>query len=59
MKVTIAPTGQMAEVKSIEKHHKNLDEAYVGDHIGFCLKGVSVRDVSRGFVVGDYGNEPC
>jgi elongation factor 1-alpha len=56
--VTIAPTGQQIEVKSVERHHERLDEAIPGDNIGFNLKGVSIKEIKRGFVVGESKNDP-
>jgi len=56
--VTFAPSNVTAEVKSIEMHHENKDIAIPGDNIGFCVRGVSVKDIKRGFVCGDAKNNP-
>jgi len=56
--VTFAPGGISTEVKSIEMHHTNLPSASPGDNIGFNLKGISVKDIRRGYVCGDSKNDP-
>jgi len=56
--VTFAPSMVTTEVKSIEMHHTALDFAAPGDNIGFCVKGLSVKDIRRGYVCGDAKNNP-
>jgi len=56
--VTFAPSMVTTEVKTIEMHHTSLDVAIPGDNIGFCVKGLSVKDIRRGFVCGDAKNNP-
>jgi elongation factor 1-alpha len=56
--VTIAPVQLTTEVKSIEMHHEQLQQAVPGDNIGFNVKGLSVKDLRRGYVVGDSKNDP-
>lgn len=56
--VMFAPSNIKTEVKSIERHNKNIVEAYPGDIIGFCLKGVSIGDIKRGYVCGSVDNPP-
>jgi len=51
--VTFAPGGITTDVKSIEMHHTNLPFASPGDNIGFNLRGISVKDIRRGYVCGD------
>jgi elongation factor 1-alpha len=58
MSVTFAPAGVTTEVKSIEMHHEQMQEAVPGDNIGFNCKNISVKDVRRGFVCGDAKNDP-
>lgn len=50
--VVFMPVGKKAEVKSIEMHHKRLEQAIPGDNIGFNVKGLDKNDVKRGDVVG-------
>ncbi len=42
------PGGAKGEVKSIEMHHEQHQEARPGDNIGFNIRGVSKADVKRG-----------
>jgi len=58
MVVTFAPAGVSTEVKSIEMHHEALTEATPGDNVGFNVKGLSIKDIRRGFVCGDSKNDP-
>jgi len=58
MEVVIAPTMVKGEVRSVEKHHIILPQAGPGDNIGFCVKGVTVKDVRRGYVAGDAKRDP-
>ena len=57
-KVVFMPPGVVGEVKSIEMHHKPLDEAVPGDNIGFNVRGVSKKDIKRGDVAGHLDNPP-
>jgi len=50
--VSIMPEGLTAEVKSIETHHTQMQEAMAGDNIGFNLRGVAKTDFRRGSVLG-------
>jgi len=54
-----APTGLVAEIKSVEMHHESLPQAVPGDNVGFNVKNVSVKDLRRGFVASDSKNEPA
>jgi len=58
MSVTFAPTGVTTECKSVEMHHEALQQAVPGDNVGFNVKGLSVKDIKRGFVCGDTKNDP-
>jgi elongation factor 1-alpha len=49
--VLIMPTGTKAEVKSIEMHHQQLQEAKAGDNIGFNLRGIGKGDIRKGDVL--------
>lgn len=55
--VTFAPVALTTEVKSVEMHHESLEEAIPGDNIGFNVKGVSVKDIKRGYVCGEAKND--
>ncbi len=56
--VIIMPEGKKAEVKSIEMHHKQLQQAQPGDNVGFNIKGVERKDIKRGDVIGPSSNPP-
>jgi len=58
MVVTFAPTGISTEVKSVEMHHEQLQQAVPGDNVGFNIKNVSVKEIRRGNVAGDSKNDP-
>ncbi|MEM3412185.1 MAG: translation elongation factor EF-1 subunit alpha [archaeon] len=57
-KVVIMPANVVGEVKSIEMHHQQMQEAEPGDNIGFNLKGVDKKLIKRGDVVGPVDNPP-
>merc|ERR1711934_768124 len=58
MLVAFAPAAITTECKTVEMHHTQMEEAIPGDNVGFNVKGVSVKDVRRGNVVGDSKNDP-
>jgi elongation factor 1-alpha len=58
MLVTFAPANITTECKTVEMHHTQMEEAIPGDNVGFNVKGISVKDVRRGHVVGDSKNDP-
>ena len=58
MKVSFAPANVETEVKSVEMHHESIPEAIPGDNVGFNVKGLSVKDIKRGYVCGDSKSDP-
>ncbi|MEM0014429.1 MAG: translation elongation factor EF-1 subunit alpha [Zestosphaera sp.] len=56
--VVFMPAGVSGEVRSIEMHHEQMDEALPGDNIGFNVKGISKTDIKRGDVAGHPQNPP-
>jgi elongation factor 1-alpha len=52
------PSNKSAEVKSIETHHTQIQQAESGDNIGFNVKGVSKDDIKRGDVAGRVNAPP-
>ena len=56
-KVKVLPgrtgTGIEGEVKTIEMHHENLQEAQAGDNVGINLRGIGKKDIARGDVICD------
>jgi elongation factor 1-alpha len=57
--ILFAPTNITSEVKSIEMHHTNLQQAVPGDNIGFNVKHVAVKDLRRGYVACDARKDPA
>lgn len=53
-----AGKGVTGEVKTIEMHHEQQQEAEPGDNIGFNVRGVEKKDIKRGDVVGPIDNPP-
>ena len=61
-KVIVVParegTGVTGEVKTIEMHHEQVNEAIPGDNIGFSVRGIGKKDIARGDVLGKVDNPP-
>jgi len=51
-KVIFNPPGVIGEVKSIEMHHEEINEALPGDNIGWNVRGISRTEIRRGDVCG-------
>ena len=58
MQVSFAPGDVKTEVKSVEMHHTSIPEAIPGDNVGFNVKGLSIKDIKRGYVCGDAKSDP-
>merc|ERR1712137_562455 len=59
MTVLFAPVGLSSEVKSVEMHHEAMEQAVPGDNVGFNVKGLSIKQLRRGFVASDAKNDPA
>ena len=61
-KVIVVPAregkGVSGEVKSIEMHHEQLQQAEPGDNVGFNVRGIGEKDIARGDVLGHADNVP-
>jgi elongation factor 1-alpha len=61
-KVIIVPAregkGVTGEVKSIEMHHEQMQQAEPGDNVGFNLRGIGKKDIARGDVLGHTDKVP-
>ncbi|HLC95933.1 MAG TPA: translation elongation factor EF-1 subunit alpha [Candidatus Nanoarchaeia archaeon] len=61
-KVIVVPgregKGVPGEVKTIEMHHEQMQEALPGDNIGFNVRGIGKKDIARGDVLGKADNPP-
>jgi selenocysteine-specific translation elongation factor len=49
--VTIHPLGKSIQIRSVQKHDDDVDEAHVGDRVGLALKGIESDDLDRGYVL--------
>ena len=59
MVATFAPTNVSAEVRSVEMHHDNLEEAIPGNNVGFNIRGLAVKDLRRGYVASNSKDDPA
>jgi len=61
-KVVVVPAregkGVTGEVKTIEMHHEQMQQAEPGDNIGFNVRGIEKKDIQRGDVLGPVSNPP-
>lgn len=61
-KVTFVPgregKGVSGDLKSIEMHHEQIQQAEPGDNIGFNVRGIGKLDIARGDVLGRSDNVP-
>ncbi len=59
-KVIIMPAregaGVKGEVRTIEMHHEQINEAIPGDNVGFSVRGVNKKDIARGDVLSHENN---
>ncbi|WP_142860222.1 translation elongation factor EF-1 subunit alpha [Salinigranum halophilum] len=58
MDVVFMPSDVGGEVKTVEMHHEEVDEAGPGDNVGFNVRGVGKDDIRRGDVCGEASNPP-
>ncbi len=56
--VEFQPSDIGGEVKTIEMHHEEVDEAGPGDNVGFNVRGVGKDDIRRGDVCGPAADPP-
>lgn len=49
--LTVHPLGRQAQVRSIQMHDDDAEEASTGDRVGLALKGIESDDLDRGFVI--------
>ncbi len=57
-KIIIMPTGFQGEVRSIEMHHEEIPQALPGDNVGFSIRGITIKDASRGDCLGHPSSIP-
>ena len=56
--VSFQPSDVGGEVKTIEMHHEEVDEAGPGDNVGFNVRGIGKDDIRRGDVLGPADDPP-
>ncbi len=56
--VAFEPAGESGEVKTIEMHHEEIEQAGPGDNVGFNVRGIGKDDIRRGDVCGPAENPP-
>ncbi|MFC7046189.1 translation elongation factor EF-1 subunit alpha [Halobacteriaceae archaeon GCM10025711] len=56
--VSFQPSDVSGEVKTIEMHHEEIDEAVPGDNVGFNVRGIGKDDIRRGDVCGPADDPP-
>ncbi|UJR18532.1 hypothetical protein I4U23_005438 [Adineta vaga] len=59
MIVNFAPANLTGEVRSVEMHHEDIEQAEPGFNIGFNIRNVSVKELHRGYVCSDTKNDPA
>jgi len=57
-KLVVMPLGVNGELKSIEMHHEQQQQAEPGDNVGINIRGLGKKDVKRGDVLGEVSNPP-
>lgn len=50
--------GVQGEVKTIEMHHEQMQQAEPGDNVGFNVRGIGKNDITRGDVLGHVDSPP-
>lgn len=58
-KVSFQPSDVAGEIKSIEMHHEQMQEALPGDNVGFNVRGVTKEQIKRGDVLGPADKPPA
>jgi selenocysteine-specific translation elongation factor len=53
--LTIYPTGKKTQVRSIQVHDNDVDEAGSGSRVGLAMKGVEPEEIGRGTVLAEAG----
>lgn len=56
--VSFQPSDVSGEVRSVEMHHEEVEQAEPGDNVGFNVRGLGKDDVQRGDVAGPADDPP-
>ena len=57
--IMFGPNNIVAEAKTVEIDHTQIEMAVPGDNVGFNVKNVSVKDIKRGCVASDVKKDPA
>jgi len=57
-KPSMKPGGATGEVKTIEMHHEQINQAAPGDNVGVNIRGIAKNEIRRGDVAGPTSNPP-
>ena len=57
--VIFQPSDKKTSVKSLEILHEEVDEAFPGDCVGFCVNGLSKTDIKKGDVCSYVNEDPA
>lgn len=49
--LNVLPSGKTAQLRSIQKHDDDFDEAVAGDRVGLALKNITAEELGRGDVL--------
>lgn len=55
-RLEILPLGKTTRVRSLEVHHRSVEEAAAGSRVGINLQGISAKELSRGMVLSAPGS---
>ena len=55
-KITVYPSGQSGQVRSIQVNDEDVKEAGPGTHVGLAMKGILPKYLERGSVITSQGN---
>jgi len=57
-KPSTKPGGATGEVKTIEMHHEQINQAEPGDNVGVNMRGINKNEIRRGDVAGPASDPP-
>ena len=52
-KLTLYPVNKKVEIRSIQRNDVNIKEAIPGDRVGLGIKGISEKEIERGFIISN------
>ena len=57
-KMVVMPAKKEGELKTIEMHHEQMQQAQPGDNVGISIRGLGKNDMKRGDMLGEASNPP-